>query len=246
MKQYSRPAPPYELNHETNKEIRERIIQWYERIKTKRKSEDITDYWRTRNDIKKAIQNLSNGHCCYCGKMIECTIDHYLPKVSFPFLTYCWDNLFPSCRSCNEAKSGYVPQELQNQELIDPILADREDFTGEAFHYAILQNIGERIFHPILDSPEAHIDFDVANLKFIVREDSSIGNVTIERILSVRHEATEFAEEIGRRVKYIEKLFAEQIYQYNEIIELGLAEYEGYEFIIRKTVDYWAQFYTNT
>lgn len=245
MKQYSRPHPPYELNYETNEEIRERIIQWYERIKTKRKSEDITDYWRTRNGIKKAIQNLSNGHCSYCGKMVECTIDHYLPKIPFRFLAYCWDNLFPSCRSCNEAKSRYVPQELQNRELIDPILADREDFAGEAFHHTMLENIRERIFHPIVDNPEAHIDFDVANLKFIAKEGSSIGNITIGLILGIRHEATEFAEEIGYRVNYIEKLFAEQRYQYNKILELGLAEYEGYEFIVRKAVDYWAQFYTN-
>lgn len=55
-----------------------------------------------------------NGHCCYCGiemTIKEMQVDHLIPqRLGYKFgnneKIHCYENLMPSCRSCNNYKSG--------------------------------------------------------------------------------------------------------------------------------------------
>lgn len=64
---------------------------------------------------RKAVYELCDGHCAYCGKEItirEMQVDHYL-SFEFGFAITqgkgeidSMDNYLPACRSCNYRKSG--------------------------------------------------------------------------------------------------------------------------------------------
>ena len=58
--------------------------------------------------IRKQIYNKYNGHCAYCGCMIqydEMQVDHFAP-VHFFGDNIKDDNLMPACQACNKYKSS--------------------------------------------------------------------------------------------------------------------------------------------
>ncbi len=68
-----------------------------------------------QSDVKKKLQDISNGKCVFCeqyiekcenGKMKECssTVEHYRPKSKYYWLAYSWDNLLWCCNRCNKNK----------------------------------------------------------------------------------------------------------------------------------------------
>lgn len=57
-----------------------------------------------RKYYDKLILSAPGETCPYCGVGKVRTIDHYLPKASFPKLSLTPQNLIPSCRDCNEEK----------------------------------------------------------------------------------------------------------------------------------------------
>jgi len=71
---------------------------------------------------REAIYKKYDGHCAYCGVEIdirEMQVDHFWPQ----FLAYYqpdldnnrpW-NLMPSCRKCNNFKSGMRPEVFRKQ-----------------------------------------------------------------------------------------------------------------------------------
>ncbi|MCK5797496.1 MAG: HNH endonuclease [Deltaproteobacteria bacterium] len=67
------------------------------------------------------------GKCYLCETYVgraSFHIDHRRPKAEFPELRYDWNNLFPACEFCNEARPRTWPQ----GGLIDP--AAGENATG--------------------------------------------------------------------------------------------------------------------
>jgi hypothetical protein len=48
------------------------------------------------------------GRCPLCGQRDVKTLDHYLPRASFPEFCVTPANLVPSCTDCNKAKLDYV------------------------------------------------------------------------------------------------------------------------------------------
>lgn len=65
-----------------------------------------------REDIKTSLLAMSFGKCCYCeckvtrqGVYVE--VEHYVPKKIEPSSVLVWENLLPSCKTCNGAKSTY-------------------------------------------------------------------------------------------------------------------------------------------
>ncbi len=63
---------------------------------------------------------IRDGGCCaYCGKLLldmwdaakTATIDHLLPRCSYPELGWKVDNLVPACAECNHIKRNYDPSE---------------------------------------------------------------------------------------------------------------------------------------
>ena len=57
-----------------------------------------------RNIYDQLRNNAPNGKCPFCGMGHVKTLDHYLPKAKFPFVTVLPENLVPSCRDCNTGK----------------------------------------------------------------------------------------------------------------------------------------------
>ena len=59
----------------------------------------------------------SRGICPLCGQRAVRTLDHYLPKESYPDLAMLPLNLVPACSDCNFAKGGFFPVTADEQLL---------------------------------------------------------------------------------------------------------------------------------
>lgn len=57
------------------------------------------------------------GRCPLCGQRTVSTLDHHLPKTSFPSLAVSPANLIPSCADCNKSKLAAVPRTAEDQTL---------------------------------------------------------------------------------------------------------------------------------
>ncbi|WP_147465461.1 MULTISPECIES: HNH endonuclease [Pseudomonas syringae group] len=75
----------------------------------------------------RAIYNaiiVSASFCPSCGNTGNPkTLDHYLPKANYPWLSICPYNLLPACRDCNTEKGNPVPKSAF-QQLIHPYYDD--------------------------------------------------------------------------------------------------------------------------
>lgn len=50
-----------------------------------------------------------NNICPFCGEGKPMNLDHFLPKMVYPFLVVTPENLVPSCRDCNMDKNSTKP-----------------------------------------------------------------------------------------------------------------------------------------
>ncbi|WP_203794839.1 HNH endonuclease [Actinoplanes derwentensis] len=55
------------------------------------------------------------GRCPFCGHRDVSTLDHQLPKSSYPLLAVLPDNLVPACSDCNHRKNDKVAASSQTQ-----------------------------------------------------------------------------------------------------------------------------------
>lgn len=55
--------------------------------------------------------------CPFCGFSPVETLDHYLPKAKFPYLSVLPVNLVPSCNKCNKGKSSGIATKKNKQTL---------------------------------------------------------------------------------------------------------------------------------
>jgi uncharacterized protein (TIGR02646 family) len=68
-------------------------------------------------EVKKALEHLFHDKCAYCESKMTATADwdveHFRPKgrvaeredhLGYYWLTYVWDNLYPSCQHCNQRR----------------------------------------------------------------------------------------------------------------------------------------------
>jgi uncharacterized protein (TIGR02646 family) len=61
-----------------------------------------------KNLIEPKLKKLTDGHCSYCDRFEiegEGSIDHFYPKAIYKLCAYKWENLFFSCKRCNEIKN---------------------------------------------------------------------------------------------------------------------------------------------
>jgi uncharacterized protein (TIGR02646 family) len=71
-----------------------------------------TGDWATssaKRILSEELRNLAYGKCAFCEGVLGVTtyleIEHYIAKTVNPDLAFHWENLFPICRLCNNAKS---------------------------------------------------------------------------------------------------------------------------------------------
>jgi hypothetical protein len=70
-----------------------------------------------RKYYEKLREVAVNGKCQICMYGSVESLDHYLPKESYPSLAISAHNLIPSCISCNGKKSTHKPKSLQDQTI---------------------------------------------------------------------------------------------------------------------------------
>ena len=88
--------------------------------------------------IKTRLMKMTNDKCCYC----ECRlgegpvymeVEHFHHKGMYPDEVVCWDNLLPSCRTCNANKGAHdtVANPIVNPGVDDP----KDHFNFKDFRY---------------------------------------------------------------------------------------------------------------
>jgi 5-methylcytosine-specific restriction endonuclease McrA len=94
---------------------------------------------RSTYDRLKSLARFAR--CPLCGQRDVKTLDHYLPRASFPEFCVTPANLVPSCTDCNKAKLDYVADRYERQSFhpyfddwsgvilvkAAPVIADRVD-----------------------------------------------------------------------------------------------------------------------
>ncbi|MGW5768770.1 HNH endonuclease [Streptomyces longwoodensis] len=69
------------------------------------------------HNIYNAIKNAAEDLCPLCGIGKVETLDHQLPKSTFPLLSVVPANLVPACRDCNTGKLAVSPSSAEAQPL---------------------------------------------------------------------------------------------------------------------------------
>ena len=109
-------------------------------------------------DIRKALSESSHGKCAFCeckpGESGNIEVEHFEPKSIYPDLTFEWDNLLPSCRKCNEAKSDF---DTRISPIINPTKEDPEKLLTYSFLRIIPRNDSGKV-------EKAHNTIEVCNL----------------------------------------------------------------------------------
>jgi len=97
-----------------------------------------------REDLRKHIfKNEQYGLCGYCEKLIkneEYHIDHFRKRSLFPEDTLNYNNLLVSCNKldrCAKFKDNKIKNKESNNELVNPVLENPDDFFEYGFDGAI-------------------------------------------------------------------------------------------------------------
>lgn len=61
--------------------------------------------------------NRRENRCPLCGEGLVTTLDHHLPKTTYPLLSVVPVNLIPACRDCNTGKRTTAPVTVGDQTL---------------------------------------------------------------------------------------------------------------------------------
>jgi len=59
---------------------------------------------RGRKYYEGVLANAPYGKCPFCGYGHASTLDHFLPKSLYPYLSVVLNNLVPACQDCNKVK----------------------------------------------------------------------------------------------------------------------------------------------
>jgi len=143
---------------------------------------DIPSHWSVARD---ALFTMHHGKCCYCerkrDKAREPDVEHYRPKggvtedkmhPGYWWLAYKWENLFWSCKSCNEDK----------KRNFFPVDGPRvSDINGD------LSTERPLLLNPSVDECEQFFlyDWDEADEMFVkmqVKDENPRGSVTIDKL----------------------------------------------------------------
>jgi len=187
--------------------------------------------------VRERLRSMAKGCCAYCGKRVngsDMDVDHFIPSHHSPYLSYCWDNLLPSCKKCNQNyKNKFIPLELKGKQIVEQCMSN--DITTSDYIYSkevILQKLcgDSRIIDPTLDKIEDNLVF---NPEFYMYETKTcIGEKTKEMFFD-KYEFIEDLEKLSNIVKIIvEKNSGHQLI-------MDLIDLYGYEFYYNIFYQYW-------
>lgn len=78
---------------------------------TKKFKETGKSVWKNKK-LKKALLEMTNYKCAYCETRLEVKdsymeVEHFHPKSLYELEVLCWNNLLPSCKTCNGNKRDH-------------------------------------------------------------------------------------------------------------------------------------------
>lgn len=152
------------------------------------------------DSVRSALEELFIDKCAYCESDISATtdweVDHFRPKgrvaerdehPGYYWLTYEWDNLYPSCTHCNQrrrdrprwgdvrfgltgGKADQFPLENEETRCMDPTACHRDEST--------------LLIDPCWDTPSWYLGFDPRGGIFALRQ-GGVANPYGETTISV-------------------------------------------------------------
>lgn len=145
--------------------------------------------------VRAALEKLFSDKCAYCDSKFspgeDWNVDHFRPKgrvaerrdhPGYYWLTYDWENLYPSCTSCNQRRKdkprwgdlryGHTAGKLDQFPLSDEntrAMSQDDDIHAEL----------TLLIDPCSDRPEDHLCYDIKGQIYHFDEDL-MGKTTIE------------------------------------------------------------------
>lgn len=94
------------------KELTQEVVEELTKLYAENKDKDVWNSPKIKKPLKDALFVMSHGKCAYCECKLnieskDVTIDHFLPKSTYPKEVVKWENLFPTCLRCNREKGDY-------------------------------------------------------------------------------------------------------------------------------------------
>lgn len=222
------------------------MYQGFYQIQQQGKKIKIRDLWNQLQEnnqkvVRERLRSMAEACCSFCGvKLVgsEMDVDHYLPSAHFPFIAYCWDNMLPTCKSCNQSfKRNYVPTALEGKTIIEESMRD-EIPHDHVYNKEELLELAkdDRIIDPTFDRVEEHLTFHPAIYTYSA--ESTIGKKTKEMFFD-RDEMIRRIEGISNIVKGLFK----SIDSYEEVKEHieNIIEIQGRKFYFYSFYEYWKQ-----
>lgn len=187
--------------------------------------------------IREYLLTLSNGCCSYCGKKINDTtmdVEHFLPSSKYPYLSYCIENLLPSCKYCNQnLKRDFFPSEIKDKKIIEECMKNHIGEYDYIYHKEIILNElckESRIIEPTFDNIEDHLIF---NPEFYSYDSKTKIGENTKNMFFNRSELEDELEKMSNLVRLIVEK-GEDMTLLNSLIGIY-----GSEFYYRKFYEYW-------
>lgn len=143
------------------------------------------------SQIKTTLLAETNNKCVYCESKIghNCPgdIEHKVPKVIRPELTFQWDNMTIACNECNRRKSQYYDT---NCMFLDP---NTDDVEG------MVQHLGPIVFSRPGDK-RSGVTVRILELDSASKRQTLFGR-KMERLEYVRHLVERIASETNSALK---------------------------------------------
>ncbi len=163
------------------------------------KCHHITGLYRD-TEVKMALEKLFYGKCAYCERRLSAgdwDVEHFRPKgrvreredhPGYYWLAYTWENLYPSCTSCNQRRKD--PPLYDDRVTIAsagkgdqfPVL-NEQNRVMEPAPLEALDREQPLLLDPCQDNPEKHLTYDI--LGFI--HPHSPGDLRAQETIRVCH-----------------------------------------------------------
>lgn len=204
MKQLTRNESPSKLVNSLEKK------KLYENLRDEKGK--IRPRWNTMQKdgvkvVREALKLISNECCCFCGSKVQDSkmdVDHYLPSSKFPYLAYCWENLLPTCKQCNQTfKGDFYPRSLHELMIIESCMNGSITCHHVYDHETILEICeNDRIIDPTIDKVENHLEF---NPEFFLYDTKTQIGINTNEMFFNRDEVIRHLEGLSNIVKGLVK-----------------------------------------
>lgn len=145
--------------------------------------------------VRAALEKLFNGKCAYCDADITATddwnVEHFRPKgrvaerkdhPGYYWLTYEWENLYPSCSHCNQRRKDrpiWGDLSFANAGGKMDQFPLQDELTRAMSHDVSVDHEQILLIDPSDDNPEVFLSYDITGQIISIRENLR-GLVTIE------------------------------------------------------------------